>query len=108
VPEKTIHAEAVEALASHQWGSLPDSAHRGHQFDSSCAVCRGDTEAMAAVVLRVAEKRMRAIADRFREKAPKQATLGAQWSGEEQGRQWDEVADLIARGLPIEAEAGRD
>lgn len=58
---RTIFEEATETLATRQWGPLPDSAHNEHHFDHRCKVCRLDVRAMTAVVLRVAEDRIRAM-----------------------------------------------
>ena len=45
-------AEMVaSALAAHPWNSYPRSAHRDHEFDSGCAVCKGDVEALANVAV---------------------------------------------------------
>lgn len=105
--DRTIFDEAAEALASHQWGDHPRAAHREHHFDSACKVCRGDIEAMAAVVLQVAEKRFRSFAEQYRKAEPTQTPLGAQWSATEQAIEWDAVADLIVKGLPAKTEADR-
>ncbi|MFG1683530.1 hypothetical protein ACGFNP_25400 [Nonomuraea sp. NPDC049269] len=59
VPSKdAIHQEAVqaavEALGAHPWNSYPHAAHREHNFDSACMVCRADLEPIARVILEAA------------------------------------------------------
>lgn len=47
-----IPAEVIaQALSRHPWNSYPHAAHREHNFDSACGVCRGDVEALANVAL---------------------------------------------------------
>lgn len=102
MPDETLLDEAGEVLASHQWGEGPWTIHSRHNFSADCKVCQGDTEAMAAVMLRVVEKRFRKQAERYRQAGPKQTTLGAQWSATQQAIEWDHIADMIAEGLPTE------
>lgn len=49
----------VDALVSHAWAPHPRSAHREHNYDSACAICRGDVAAMLAVVAPVIAERAR-------------------------------------------------
>lgn len=102
--ERPILDEVGEALRSYQWGAGAWTIHDKHNFSAECKVCQGDTSAMSAVVLRAAEKRFRSIAQRFRDAEAEQTTLGAQWSAAEQARQWDEVADMLAKDLPADSE----
>src|ERR1043166_4986611 len=53
LPEEAVQA-AVEALGARPWNSYPRAAHREHNFDSACAVCRGDVEPIARVILEAA------------------------------------------------------
>ncbi len=55
---------AVEAVSRHEWNpSAPWSSHAGHNYNASCAVCRGDIPAMIAVAAPVLLGDMRAAYD---------------------------------------------
>lgn len=94
--EKTFLDEAADELAAY------DRNECGYDLFEGCAEYAVPA---AAVVLRVVEKRFRAIAEQYRKAGPKQTTLGAQWSATQQAIEWDAVADLIAKGLPDKREA---
>lgn len=56
---------AVDAVLRHRWvDSRVHSAHERHNYDSSCAVCRGDVAAILAVAapVIVAQERERVLA----------------------------------------------
>jgi hypothetical protein len=93
--DHTILDEAADALAAY------DRNECGYDLFEGCAEYAVPA---AAVVLRVVEKRLRGLAEQYRQAGPKQRTLGAQWSATKQSTEWDFVADLIAKGLPAETE----
>jgi hypothetical protein len=44
-------AQLVDLVLDHPWSAdYPGSEHRAHQYDSGCAVCRGDVAAILALV----------------------------------------------------------
>lgn len=99
--EKSILAEAADALCTADRIDDRKCPHRLLSiFDpEGCKECDAEARALAAIVLVAAENRFRAIAQRFRDAEAEQSTLGAQWSAAEQARRWDEVADMLAKGL---------
>lgn len=99
--DRTILDEASKAICTADHIDERECPHRLLSiFDPECCQeCDAEARALAAIVLAVAEKRFRGIAQRFRDAETEQTTLGAQWSAAEQARQWDEVADMLAKGL---------
>jgi hypothetical protein len=53
IPNEAVQA-AAEALGAHRWNSYPRAAHREHNFDSACMVCRANLEPITRVVLEAA------------------------------------------------------
>ncbi len=41
--------EAAKVVLEHQWGHVSGTTHARHDWDSDCAVCRGDVAAILAV-----------------------------------------------------------